>query len=68
MQRVPVREGAQGAQPWGSGGCNPPAKERPRRGRDAGEPTRSAAGHSPGGYQCAPPLGGLFKVFWAFFA
>ncbi len=29
---VPVREGAQGAQPWGSGGSMPHVEERPRRG------------------------------------
>ena len=57
-----------GAALGGRGAAKPHAEERPRRGRDAGEPTRSAAGHSPGGYQCAPPLGGLFMVFWAFFA
>ena len=41
----------QGAQPWGSWGCKPPAKERPRRGPEAG-----------GAVFIRPPWGGLILV------
>ena len=51
--RGPVREGAPGAQPWGSWGCKPPAWERPRRGGDRASEARRGLWTPPsGGYLC----------------
>ena len=39
----------QGAQPWGSWGCKPPAWERPRRGGDRASEARRGLWTPPGG-------------------